>query len=144
MLESAVMDIVLPYSGGDVHTTMLAPHRIFASIYNEDERLFWHVFMSGDVGNVPKFWKSMKHHQAVKDHAEYETRKFQTGMIPLDLHMDGVPVIATARKHAQSAVIYSTRHVTIYVVVSEQMCKVHTYEPITHSYICAYTRMMYV
>jgi hypothetical protein len=111
-----VEKITLPYAGGaqqrvkPIKTSILMPHKVFAQIYKCNKGVFMHKFMGGCHENVPNFWDAMRSHPSYADHPDAGTRGFQERMIPLELHMDGVPVTAVARKASQSAVIYSFRH----------------------------------
>jgi hypothetical protein len=114
--------ITLPYKGasdGEMITTMLSPHKMFAAIYEHSTHVFWQKFMGGDHTNVPKFWKAMETHPSFVDHPTRDSDKFRTKMIPFDLHIDGVPVTATARKTVQNVVIVSTRPVIIHLACNK-------------------------
>ena len=116
VLKPAVTKITLPYKGDrpdsephHVDTLILLPHAIMSTMYKASTSMFWQKFLGGDHTNVTRFWKSMVHHPSYRDHPDANTVEFQEKMIPLDLHMDGVPITAVARKAAQTAVIYSIR-----------------------------------
>ena len=116
VLKPAVGKIRLPYSGTRSepvqysNTTWLQPHAVVAAIYDTNKDIFWQKFFGGDHKNVPLFWDAMQHHPSYAEHPGITEPDFRTKMIPLDLHFDGVPITAVARKSSQSAVIYSLRH----------------------------------
>jgi hypothetical protein len=110
MLNDAVDAITLPYKNKEVTTKMLSPHKVFATIFHANKDAFWQRFLGGDHMNVGRFWKQMTHHPSYIDHPGRHEPDFHSRMVPLDIHWDGVPVIAVARKSSQTMVIYSIRH----------------------------------
>lgn len=116
MLQAAVTQITLPYKGTFakpvVHkpTSMLMPHLVFSEIYKSSQDAFLHKFLGGSYDNVPAFWVAMHDHPSYANHPGIHDHDWNTRMIPLELHCDGVPVTAIARKASQTAVIHSMRH----------------------------------
>ena len=92
-----------------VKVKMLLPHMIFKCIYKERPDAFVERFLGGDPDNISVFWSQSCRHPSLEAHPIRNRPDWQTKCVPLELHMDGVPVVAVGRKSSQSAVIYSTR-----------------------------------
>ena len=74
-----------------------------------DKNKFIEKFMGGSVTNVPRFWAAMRKHPSYADHPGTKRPDYGEKMPPLEIHFDGVPVTAVARKSSQPAVSYSMR-----------------------------------
>ena len=91
---------------GCTHYALL-PHELFALLYSQHRDAFTEHIMGGSADNLPKFWKAMVNHPALRDHPMCKISGYQSKFIPLALHGDGVAVSGVGRSWSRSIDVWS-------------------------------------
>ena len=89
-----------------VEQELWLPHQVFASIFEQYPTAF-EAKIQGQAGEVEKFWEAMQGNPQLVDHPVLDIPGYQSCVIPLSLHGDGVPITGVGKSWGKSMDVWS-------------------------------------
>ena len=95
-LVAAKGDVYVPVQKSDGvawdKVSVLYPHRLFATLYQDHPDKFSEYFLGNDPDNIRNFWSEMERHPAYAGHPMHTHPKpFQRYALALKVYGDGTP-----------------------------------------------------
>ena len=95
---------------------VLAPHEVFAYLFEHDKKRFYNLFMNADEegGRLKRFWDAgvkRKDPRIVGHDMETRHAGWRTKAVPIMVHGDGVPCVRVGKSGSKSFDTYSWQSV---------------------------------
>ena len=88
-------------------TSILLPHKLFATLFNEHREAFNEHILGGSLDNPKRFWAAMSDNAAYLSHPLKDRKDHKEKAIPLSLHGDGVPIAGLGKSWSKSVDAWS-------------------------------------
>ena len=109
-LLSALGDARLPLKSKHIgivydNISILYPHRLFATLYNDHNTHFVQSMVGGDYANIGNFWAEMVDHPSYNLHPmrSHKLNPFESHAIPISIYGDGTPSTGVGKAWAALA-----------------------------------------
>eukprot|EP00969_Alexandrium_andersonii_P345620 15276717-Alexandrium_andersonii.AAC.1 len=85
---------------------MLLPHVLFSLLFHNYPAAFKARVCPGP-DKLKHFWSEMRGHPQLENHPMLDIDGYDTKVIPLSLHGDGVPIVGVGKKWHKSLTFYT-------------------------------------